>query len=180
MFGENHRDLELPQQVNECRDLETVVADLDHMAQRVSVESLGQQFEKTAEILVVEFLVGRELPEQGAEPLAELSDARIEKTLDRVARLAEHPPVDGVARTFHGENEGLRNLGGPFAERRRRLRAVERAVDLNRGQVLAGVGQLARLREALRIENPAPGLVGPAANTRVNMALPRCHSDVMS
>ena len=52
------------------------------MTQRVAVESLGQQFEEAAEIRFVEFLVGRELPEQGAEPVAKFGYAGVEKALD--------------------------------------------------------------------------------------------------
>jgi hypothetical protein len=40
-----------------------------------------------------------------------------------------------------------RQARGPFAEGRRRLRAVEGAVDLDRGQVFGGVGELARVGE---------------------------------
>src|SRR5207237_10508550 len=45
------------------------------------------------------------------------------------------------------------------------LAAVERAVDLDRGQMLAGVRELARLRQALGVKHPAPGPVDPAADT---------------
>ena len=73
----DHGHLELAQKRNEHFGLETVVADLDHMAQRVAIECLREQFEEAAEIGLVEFLVRRELPEQGAEAGAQLRHARV-------------------------------------------------------------------------------------------------------
>src|SRR5262249_14645393 len=69
---------------------------------------------------------------------------------------------------------------GPFAIRRRTLGAVERAVDLDRSQVLGGIGELARMRQAFGIEHAPPGLVGPAANSSVDIALSLRHPAVMS
>src|SRR5580700_7569305 len=97
--------------------------------------------------------------------VAKLGDAGIEEALDRIARLFEHPPVDGKARSLEREHEIVRHLARPFAERRRRLRAVERAVDLDRGQPLAGVSQLLRMWQALRIERAAPRRERPAADS---------------
>src|SRR5262249_48606313 len=67
VFGKDHRHVELTQKRDERRRLETVVTDLHDVTQSVPVESLWQQFEESAEIGFVEFLVRRELPEQGAE-----------------------------------------------------------------------------------------------------------------
>ena len=53
---------------------------------------------------------------------------------------------------------------GPFAEARGLLRAVEGAVDLDRGELAAGVFEFARLRQSLRKERAAPGLEHPAAD----------------
>src|SRR5690606_28147463 len=51
----------------------------------------------------------------------------------------------------------LREGGGPEG-------AVEGAVDLDRGELAAGIGQLARLRQARRVEVVAPGLESPATD----------------
>jgi hypothetical protein len=102
--------------------------------------------------------------------VAKLGDAGIEKALDRVARLLEHPPVDGKARALERKHEILRHLACPFAERRRRLRAIERAVDLDRGQSFGGVAELLRVRQTLRVENAAPRLKRPAADTDTDVA----------
>ena len=76
-----------------------------------------QQIEKAAEIGFVEFLVRRELPEQGAELAAQFGDAGVEKALDRIARLGEHAAIDRVARTFQGKHEAVRHLRPPICGR---------------------------------------------------------------
>src|ERR1700675_2056829 len=102
--------------------------------------------------------------------VAKLGDAGIEESLDRVAGLLEYAPVDGKARAFEREHEILRHFARPFAERRRRLRAIKRAVDLDRGQPFGGVGKLLRVRQSLRVENAAPRLKRPAADTDADVA----------
>ena len=88
MIGVHDRDFEFPQQRDELRRLEAVVAHLDDVAERPAVERVGQQLEKAAEIGLVEFLERGELPEQGPELVAELGHAGIEKSLDRFAGFA--------------------------------------------------------------------------------------------
>ena len=57
------------------------------MAQRLAVEIARKQFEETAKIFLVEFLGRRELPEQGAEPVAQFGYAGVQKAFDGVAGL---------------------------------------------------------------------------------------------
>jgi hypothetical protein len=95
---------------------------------------------------------------------SKLGDAGVEEALDGVARFLEHAAVDRVARAFQREHEVVRDLVGPGAEGLGRLRAVEGAVDFDRGEMLDGVFELARVRQAFGIEDPAPGLIGPAAD----------------
>src|SRR5580704_10057386 len=102
--------------------------------------------------------------------VAKLGDAGIEEALDRVAGFFEYAPVDGKARALEREHEIWRHLARPFAKRRRRLRAVERAVDLDRGQPLGGVGKLLRVRQILGIKHAAPRLERPAADTDADVA----------
>jgi len=83
---------------------------------------------------------------------------------DRSAGLAELAPMRGEPRPLEREHEAFRRLGMPAAEARRFLRAVEGAVDLDRGQLPAGVFELARLRQVFRIERAAPGREHPAAD----------------
>src|SRR6187397_2304758 len=180
MFGVDDADTELARQRDEDGSFEAVVADLDHVAQPVTVERLRQQLEKPAEVLLIELLVRRELPEQGTKPCSELSHAGLEKSSDRVAGFRKYTPVHGIARPLDRKHEAVRYFRRPFAKRRRGLGAVEGAVDFDRGQVLAGVGKFERMRQAFRVENAAPGLVGPASDTNVNSLRRVCHAAVMS
>ena len=170
VLGEHDRRLELPQQCDEGRHAEAGVADLDHMAQRAPVHLARQQFEELAEIGLVEFLGRRELPEHGAEPVAELEHAGVVEMLDGVAGLRQHAAVGGEARALHREHEAVGHLARPFAKALRLLRAVVGAVDLDRGQLGGGVLQLLRLRELVGIEHAAPGREGPAADADIDLA----------
>ena len=178
VVGEYDRHFECPQQRNEVRRAETVMAHFDDVADRVAAEFIRQQFQEAAEIGGVEFFRRRELPEQGTETVAELGHAGIEKPLDRVAGLFEDAPVDGIARALEREHETRRHFARPFAKRRRGLRAVERAVDFDRGQPLAGIGQLLRVWQTLRIKHAAPRLERPAADADINFACFRSHGAV--
>jgi len=165
MVGEYDRHVEFAHERDEFGPAETVVPHLDNVAQRAAIEPVRQQFEKAAEVAGIEFFGGRELPEQGAETIAEFGHAGIQKPFDRVAGLLKHAPVGGKARPFEREDKAGGNLARPFVKRRRRLRAIECAVNLNRGQARAGISEFLGVRQALRIENAAPRLEGPAADT---------------
>ena len=54
---------------------EAVVAHLDNVAELQAVLLLGQQFQKRAEVRLVELLGRRELPEQRPETIAKLGHA---------------------------------------------------------------------------------------------------------
>src|SRR5690606_19208123 len=59
----------------------------------------------------------------------------------------------------------------PLGEALRSLAAIERAVDLDRGGVAAGIFQLAPCRELLRIEHAAaPRRIGPASDADADRA----------
>src|SRR5262249_40565605 len=147
---------------------EAVVADLHHVAQLSSIERWWQMLEETTEVGFVEFLRRRELPEHRAEMLSELEHAGIEEMLDRVARLLQHTPVHGKPRSFDRKDKTVRHFACPFAKSRGRLRAVKGAVDLDRGEALARVGKLLRVRQPFGIEHSAPGLVGPSADANTD------------
>ena len=63
------------------------VADFDDVPQRALAGLAGQQVQEGAEIVAVEFLERRELPEDRAELVAELEDAALEEPVD-----APRPP----------------------------------------------------------------------------------------
>src|SRR5262249_19216948 len=112
----------------------------------------------------------RKLPEHRSELRLQLKHATREEPLDRLPGLGQHAPVGRVARAFEREDEVIGGFLGPAAKARGLLRAVERAVDLDRGEYAARVRQLARVRQALGIEHPPPGLVDPAADANSDHA----------
>ena len=175
MLGKHHGNVEFAQQRYERRRAETVVSHLDDMAQRTAVKRRREEFEEAAEVRFVELFRRRELPQQRPEPCAEFEHAGIEEILDGVAGLREHTAIGREARALDGEDKALGSFACPFAEALRLLRAVVGRIDLDRGQVLAGVGQLFRLRQALGIEHPAPRLEGPAADPCSNLSR-FCHA----
>jgi hypothetical protein len=140
------------------------VPHLDHVAQRLAFELAGQQREKGGKIVGLEFLPRVELPEDRPELGLELRYAARKEALNRITGLGEDAAMGGVARPLEREHEIVRRLARPFAEAVRLLRAVERAVDLDRGQLAAGIFELARLCEPLGVELPAPGGEHPAAD----------------
>ena len=139
--------------------------------QRAAVDRARQQFEECAEVGLVEFLGRGELPQHRAEPVAEFEHAGIVEPLDAVAGLGQHLAVRRIARPLQGEHEVGRDFGRPFAKTLRLLRAVERAVDLDRGQLRGGVFEFLPLRQFVGIEHAAPRLIGPAADADADVAV---------
>src|SRR5262249_53695725 len=107
---------------------------------------------------------------RGPGAVADFGQAGADEALDRIAGLAQHPPVGGEARCLDGEDETVRHRRGPFPEALRFLRTVIGRVDLDRGQMLARISQFLGLRQALRIEDAAPGREIPAADADMNSA----------
>src|SRR5262249_23610268 len=142
-------------------------------------DACWQQFQKRAEILRVEALGSRELPQHRSELLAELEHPGCEEPLDRLAGTGKLAPMRRKPRALDREHEVVRRLVAPAAKARGLLRAVERAVDLDRGQLSAGVFELARLRQTLGIERPAPRRERPAADADADFGHaenPRSHA----
>src|SRR5207249_1909212 len=135
---------------------------------------------KAAEIGFVEFLVWRELPEQGAEAGAKLCYAAAEESPDGVGSLRKDGTVGGVLDGLEREHKTIRRLARPFAVSRRRLRAVEGAVNLDRGQAFARVGELFRVRQSLWIERAPPGREGPAADADADLSGLHRHDNDMN
>src|SRR5204863_9064926 len=79
----------------------------------------------------------------------------------------EEPPA------FHGEHEVGRGIVVPAPVTGGALERIEGAIDLDGAEPLARVLELARLREADRIENAAPGRVSPARDPDADVASPR-------
>ena len=70
------------------------------MAQLHAVLLFRQQLEERAEIVGIELLGRRELPQDRSELVAEFGHARTEEALDRFAGFRQHPPVGREAFAF--------------------------------------------------------------------------------
>src|SRR5690348_9975200 len=179
VLGIDDSDRELAQERDELRGAEAVMAHFDDVAQLQAVRLRRQQLEKGAEVRRLELLERRELPEQRPEPVAELGHARADEALDRIAGLAQHPAVGREAGGLDREHEAVRHLARPLAEAFWLLRAVIGGVDLDRGEMLAGVAELLRLREAFRIEHAPPGRKIPPPDADADRAEAGCHYRVI-
>src|SRR6185437_6794106 len=127
-------------------------------------------FQERLEILGIVFLAGHELPVDRAEPVAQFVHALTDKTLDRFAGTSELAAIGAVARRLHCEDEARRGLAAPLRPAVGFEGRVIGAVDLDRSEMLAGIFELALLRQAFRVEDAAPRLEGPAADADINLA----------
>ncbi len=179
--GEHRRRLVLASQCQEFRAGKAGVAYFQYMAQPDAIDFPWQQRKKRLEVLGLERLARRELPDDRPELGTQFGNAAVEKALDRLPAFGQYPAVGRKTRRLDRENEIVGRLLLPLDERRAFLRAVVGAVDLDRRQPAAGELELARLRQFLRIERAAPGGIGPAANadadhTGLSRCI-RCHDD---
>jgi hypothetical protein len=134
-----------------------------------------QQLEKGSEVVGVERLRRRELPDDRPELGPELGQPAGDEALDRLPGFREDATIGGVARRLDGEDEVVGCRIAPLGEAGRALRAVVGRVDLDRGDAPAQVLELTRVSEAGRIEVVAPGLVDPAADAGPDSAR-RCRT----
>src|ERR1700730_17131354 len=152
------------QQLGEGGRREAAVAYLNHVAYRAAVELLRQQFEKGGETGFVERHPRSELPQHRPELVVQLEHAGRKEAFDRRAGCRQIGPVRDKTRALERKDEVLRCLVVPPAKTRRLLRAVEGAVDLDRGDLAARMGELTRLRQAGRIEDTPPRRKHPGAD----------------
>src|SRR3984893_10379805 len=139
-------------------------AKFDDMPQGAAVDVTRQQFEKRGERAFIDRHVRGELPQDRPELVAQLDDAARDEALENRPGTGEIGAVRRDARPFEREDEILRRLVVPAAEARRLLRTVEGAVDFDRRELAAGIADLARLRQAPRVEDAAPRRKDPAAD----------------
>src|SRR5215472_10060220 len=166
-----HRDAMLAQKVEERRRAKALMPHLDHMPQGAAADLLRQQFQKRREIVGVERFERRELPEKRPELVAEFGQAAAEEALDAVPGLGERAAaLRYIARPFQRKDKPVRRLAAPFLKARRRLRTVEGAVDLDRGDVPAGIGQFFGLAQPRRVKGAAPRREDPAADAGADRA----------
>ena len=164
------RHRELAQQRDEFGRAETVVAHFDDVAQRAAVNFSGSNSRKPPKSAASNFLVGANCQSSGPRwsPSSVMPESR--------KRLIESPASLSTRRLtakrgpLSANTKPGRHLACPFAKRRRRLRAVERAVDLDRGQPFACISKFLRVRQALRVKHAAPRRERPAADADVDSA----------
>ncbi len=171
MVGIDDRGVVLARQCGEFRHDEAVMPHLERVAQPNPVLLFRQKLQEGLEIVGVEFLSRRELPQDRSELLAERRNAGAKEAHHRFPRFAEHPPVGDEAVAFQRKDEAVRRVGGPFHEGRFLEAGIVGAVDLDARHLAACVVQLLGLGELLRIEGRIPRLEGPAAHAGADFSL---------
>ena len=173
------------QQRDKGRVEKALVADLDRVAQFAPLRGLGpaavgeplaaafgegrggfgvarQQCEEMVEPLGRETEARRELPQHRAELLFEPQDAGGKEIGERGLDLAQPPDVGDEARPLDREDKTVRGLVVPPGKGVGALQPVKRAVDLDRVDLPAGIGQLIGMQQTRRVEVAAPRRIGPA------------------
>src|SRR5690606_23005474 len=95
-------------------------------------------------------------------------EPRSEEVRERRLHVLELAHVRDVAAALYREHEVVRHLVAPARVARRRLQGIEAAVQLDAVEALRGVAELQALRQALRVELPAPARVPPARDADAN------------
>ena len=116
IVDQRHRDPVLAQQVDEFRDAEAVVPDLDDMADRPAAELGWQQLQEPGEIAWVELLERRELPQDRAEFFPQLEKAAVEEPLHVRLGRGQLLALRQEARALQREDEIVRRLVVPLLE----------------------------------------------------------------
>src|SRR5687767_9114011 len=93
----------------------------------------------------------RELPEERPDFVAQREDPRGEKVRERLRDVREPQHVRDVARAFYGKEKARRRIAVPLLVILRTLQRVERAVDLDGGEMPAAELELAPLRQAFGV-----------------------------
>ena len=140
------------------------------MAQRQLADLARQQLQERLEILWIELLGAHELPIDRPQPVLELDQPLTDEALHRFAGIGQHLPVGAEARGLDREHEAVGRLVAPLGPARRLEAGIVGAVDLDRGQLAAGIFQLTLLRQVLGIEDAAPRFEGPAADADENFS----------
>ena len=105
-----------------------------------------------------------QLPQDRTELAAQRQHAAREEVRQRRVDVDQPLHVRDEPSALDGEDEVVGRLVMPPRVRRRALEGVERAVDLDGGQPLGGVLELAPVRQTLRVEVTPPSGVRPAGD----------------
>src|SRR4030095_6663920 len=113
---EDGRDLVLARQRQVRPRPEAFVPDVEHVAQWTAALRARQQFEKSLQIVRVEYLRGHELPDDRSELVAEFGDAAVHEAGDRIAGGRELLAVGRETRRLQREHEAVGRFVGPLTE----------------------------------------------------------------
>ena len=139
------------------------------MPQRVPVEtSWAAMRGSAAKSAASNFFVGGNCHSSGPRRSPSSITPGLEELLDRFAGLGELAAMGRVARCLDREDEAVRHLARPFAEGRRCLGAIERAVDLDRGETGAAYSSSRVFGRPVGVEHAAPRREGPAADAEID------------
>lgn len=108
--------------------------------------------------------IGRKLPENGPEFLAEPKNAGCEEVGESGLDIFQLQHVRYIAGAFYREDEIGWSFGDPALEAGGNLKRVKRTVNFDRTEIFCSESELAFLREVFWIEDSAPGLVAPTRN----------------
>src|SRR5215467_10074622 len=106
----------------------------------------------------------RELPQEGAELLLKPQHAGGEEIGERRLYIMQLFEVSDEPAALDGEDEAVRGVVMPSREGVGALERIMRAVDLNRVDLPAGIGQLVGMAQPARIKRAAPPAIVPAGN----------------
>src|SRR3954469_1663153 len=147
-----------------AQQLVDLLAEPARVAELEAVATGRQQVEGGGERVVVALEPLRQLPQH--RPELRRADERLDALVeapDPLLDVAQLLHVDQVAARLEREHESGRRLLHPPRDRVARGQAVEGRVDLDGVEDLGVAGEPARLAHALRVEDPAPRAVLPAA-----------------
>jgi hypothetical protein len=112
--GVDDRNPMLPQQLDEGGRAEAVVASLDNMPELPTLDLAREDRQGSGEVLLVEALRRRELPQDRPEVFSEFGDAARQGPLDRRTGLGEVRAIGRVTRALESKDEPVRRLARHF------------------------------------------------------------------
>src|SRR6185312_13899757 len=193
-IGDHQRHAPAAQQLRHLRGAKALMPDLESIAQRAKRRWLEQgpatqdpavaaprqprraggvprqQRQEAFEPPGVEGHGRRKLPENGAQLRPQPQQALGEEGRQRLLDVLELFHMRDKAGALDGKDEILGRLGDPAPEARRRLQRIEGTVDLDGAEAPAGMSEPEPLRQARRIEAPAPGGIDPAGDADADHA----------
>jgi hypothetical protein len=137
-------------------------------------ESFRAKSKKVFEQRAIEFKVGRELNEDGAEVIAVVENAgNFEETLQSALTVAEPLNVGDLLVDLQGEAKAFRYALGPVQERILGGHAIEAVIDFDRRELLRVKGEHFTVGKFVGIKISLPLLVGVSGSADTKLTRPR-------